>query len=99
MKIAFRQLDLSRNPVMQLIQNDQIVFQRSMKGNEVFVKLFKPGNYQLQVLYDTNGNGIWDPGAFFASPKLQPEIVQFIEKEIFIKQNWDNEFEIALPNN
>jgi uncharacterized protein (DUF2141 family) len=99
LKITFRQLDLSKNPVVQLTQNDQIFFQRKVSGNELYVRLFKPGTYQLQLLYDINNNGRWDPGDYFAKPRRQPEIVQYIDKEIFIKQNWDNEFKIDIPNN
>ncbi len=99
LKMSFRQLDMSRNPVIQLLQNEQIMYTSMINKTEVYVKLFKPGSYQLQILYDRNGNGIWDAGDYFSKPRRQPEIVQFIDKEIVIKQNWDNEFEITLPLN
>ncbi|MFN9112856.1 MAG: hypothetical protein ACK5XN_22555, partial [Bacteroidota bacterium] len=59
-------------------------------------RLFTPGNYQISLLYDLNRNGIWDPGDYFAIPKKQPEIVYAIDKEVVVKENWDNETEITL---
>jgi hypothetical protein len=58
--------------------------------------LFLPGDYELRVLYDRNGNGQWDPGQFFGT-KRQPELVKPVEtRKVNVKPNWDNEFEIAL---
>lgn len=99
LKMSFRQLNPSKNPVIQLMLNEQIVYSSAILKNELYVKLFKPGSYQLQILYDDNANGLWDTGDYFSKPRRQPEIVQFIDKEILIKQNWDNEFDITLPNN
>jgi hypothetical protein len=61
-------------------------------------KLFKPGNYQLGILYDSNQNGVWDAGDFFTKPKRQPEIVQQLVNTITVKDNWDNELVIDLNN-
>jgi uncharacterized protein (DUF2141 family) len=97
LKLSFQQLDMSKNPVIQLLQNEQLIYHNAMRQNDFFLKLAKPGSYQLQILYDLNGNGMWDTGDYFSKPRHQPEIVQFIDKEIVIKQNWDNEFEIILP--
>jgi uncharacterized protein (DUF2141 family) len=99
LKITFRQADLSQNPVVQLIQNEQIMYRLALQSNECYIKLCKPGSYQLQLLYDRNRNGIWDAGDYFSKPRRQPERVQHIDKEILIKQNWDNEWDIVLPGN
>ena len=96
LKISFRQLDLSKKPVIQLMQNEQIAYSKAAGQNDFYIKLFKPGSYQLQLLYDTNGNGVWDPGDYFSKPRKQPEIVQFVDKEIVVKPNWDNEYDITL---
>jgi hypothetical protein len=58
-------------------------------------KLYKPGNYDLRILYDTNQNGIWDPGSF-GKVKKQPEIVRLISKVFTVRGNWDNEVTIGL---
>ena len=45
--------------------------------------------------YDTNKNGRWDPGDFFKYRK-QPELVKPVPRQVNVRQNWDNQFEIAL---
>ena len=57
--------------------------------------LFAPGEYELRVLYDTNGNGVWDSGRFFGK-HLQPEKVIPIKKKLNVKANWDNDIDITL---
>jgi hypothetical protein len=93
--LRIRNLDTARNPVLQFIQNGQIVFSTSIKGGSFSQSMFVPGDYELRILYDTNGNGKWDPGQFFGI-KRQPEIVHPIEQKITVKPAWDNEFERTL---
>ena len=57
-------------------------------------KLFIPGEYELRILYDTNQNGVWDPGDFYKH--RQPEIVVPIRKKLTVKADWDNEVDITL---
>ncbi len=57
-------------------------------------KLFMPGEYEVRILYDTNQNGVWDPGDF--SKHLQPEIVVPIKRKINVKSDWDNEVDNTL---
>jgi hypothetical protein len=45
-------------------------------------------------LFDTNRNGVWDAGDYFAKPKRQPELVQPINTPLTVKENWDNELVI-----
>jgi len=58
------------------------------------ISLFKPGEYQVRILYDINQNGKWDTGDYWK--KLQPEFVIAIEQKITIRANWENEFDINL---
>jgi hypothetical protein len=80
--------------VLQLVQNDVVVESIVITQREWARKLYKPGEYELRVLYDANKNGIWDTGNYFK--KLQPEIVKPLERRLNIKANWDNEVDIAL---
>jgi hypothetical protein len=98
-RVRFKQLDLSRNPRLILYENETIVHNEALMNNEFFIKLFKPGSYQLAILYDKNGNGIWDSGDYFSKPRKQPEIVQAIDKPMTVKANWDNEMDIELISN
>jgi hypothetical protein len=62
---------------------------------EVRKILFPPGEYELRILYDTNGNLRWDTGNFFGK-KIQPERVVPIRRKLTVKANWDNDVDIQL---
>jgi len=95
-RIRFTNLDLSRNPVIQIVQNDVVVDSLPLTGREFRRDIFKPGEYDLRILYDSNKNGTWDPGNFRL--KKQPEIVLALARKISIKARWENEEEINLGN-
>ncbi len=94
-KLRFTNLNLSMNPVLQIVQSDNIIESIPLTSYELVRKLYKPGTYDLRVLYDTNKNGIWDAGSF-GKIKKQPEIVRLIPKVFMVKGNWDNEVTIVL---
>ncbi len=94
-RIRFPNIDLSKNPVLQILLNDKIIESVALVKNDFQRKLFPPGGYELRVLYDTNKNGVWDSGKFFGT-KRQPEVVVLIPKQLAIKSNWDNEVTINL---
>jgi len=93
--LHFRNLDLSKNPVLLLVSNNQVIDSIPLKSDTYRKNLFTPGDYSLRILYDTNGNGHWDPGNFFLG-RRQPEIVRALSQTITVKANWDNEFDIVL---
>lgn len=84
-----------KNPVLQFVQNNQVVLSVPVKSGIYNQELFQPGEYTLRIFDDLNGNGKWDPGHFFGQ-KRQPEIVHPIQESITVKANWDNEFERVL---
>jgi hypothetical protein len=96
LKINFLNIDLSKNPVLQVSQGDRVIKTFLLTTSEIYQPLFTPGDYELSILYDNNKNGRWDPGQFFAV-KRQPELVRPLNKKITIRANWDNEFEISGP--
>ena len=95
LSIHFRKLDLSQNPVLQFVQNDEVKKSFPLSSTDFSQSLFIPGDYELRILNDSNKNGKWDPGEFFGKHK-QPEIVKPVERRITVKADNDNEFEIAL---
>ncbi len=95
LRIRFKNLDLSKNPVLQFVQNDQVMRSTPLTSNEVNFSLFLPGDYELRILYDKNKNGVWDIGKFYKE-HLQPELIVPVERKINVKPNWENEFEIAI---
>lgn len=95
LSIRFRNLDLSTNPILLFVQNNEVKRSFPLTSADFSQSLFLPGDYELRILKDSNKNGKWDPGEFFGKHK-QPEIVKPIDRKITIKPNWENEFEIAL---
>lgn len=95
-RVRISNLDLSRKPVLQFFVQDAVKFTYAFKnGKEFRAQLFAPGDYELRVLYDTNGNGVWDAGQFFGKHR-QPERVIPIKKKLTVKANWDNDVDITL---
>jgi Bacterial Ig-like domain len=95
LRLRFKNLDISRHPVVIFYQGDKIMMSspigKSMRYNN---KLVDPGEYELRVLYDTNKNGVWDPGDFWTH--RQPEIEVPVRQKLAVKANWDNEVDITL---
>ncbi|HEX2606924.1 MAG TPA: Ig-like domain-containing protein [Flavisolibacter sp.] len=83
------------NPVLQLLQNDQVIYWAPASSGVVNLKRFNPGDYDLRLLYDRNNNGKWDPGSYYGV-KRQPERVRPLDRKISVKAGFDNEIEIAL---
>jgi hypothetical protein len=95
LRLRFRNLELNRHPILLFFSSDKIILTYkigpSLRYNN---KLFIPGEYQLRILYDTNQNGVWDPGDYYKH--RQPEIVFPLKNKIYVKSNWDNEIDITL---
>ncbi len=93
-RLRFSNLDMLRNPVLQISSNDKLIESVKLSQTDFYRKLFAPGSFDLRILFDNNKNGIWDTGHF--GTKQQPEIVQRITRPINIRANWDNEINISL---
>jgi uncharacterized protein (DUF2141 family) len=92
--LRFSNLDTAKHIVVQFLKNDELVKAVRIVTTSWSDKLIEPGEYELRILYDSNGNGEWDPGNY--SKKLQPEKAMTLDKKLTIKANWDNEREIKL---
>ncbi len=57
-------------------------------------RFINPGDYYLRVIYDTNGNGLWDSGNYLK--KLQPENIIYDSIVIEARANWDPIVEFTL---
>jgi Bacterial Ig-like domain len=89
-RFRFPNIDLSKNPVLQLIVEGKIVESIPITGKEFIRKRFKPAEYEIRVLLDANKNGVWDAGKF-STPKKQPEIVISFPKKAVIKADRDTD--------
>ncbi|MBI1343262.1 MAG: hypothetical protein GC171_10040 [Terrimonas sp.] len=94
-RIRFKNLDAAKNPVLLISLNNTIIMSEPIINGEFYKPLFKPGNYDLSILYDDNKNGKWDPGEFFGVHR-QPEHVVPLRDKIIVKPNWDNEKDIEI---
>jgi len=98
LRLRFQNLDTALHPVLQLLQNDAIVKSVPLTSYEYYQRFVRPGEYELRLLYDTNRNGVWDPGSY--KEKKQPEIVRSVTTKeggkITVKSNLDREFNITL---
>jgi hypothetical protein len=95
-RIRFRNLDLSKNPVLQFMQGDQLKYSFPLTSENFSKTLLEPGDYGLRILNDNNKNGKWDPGIFFGKHQ-QPELVKPVaRKTTTIKAGLDNQVEIVL---
>ncbi len=93
--IRLKGIDASMNPTLQFVQNNVVVFAAPVSTGSFNRNMFLPGEYELRLLYDKNGNGIWDAGRFFGE-KRQPELVRPIERRLSVKPNFNNDIEIQL---
>jgi Bacterial Ig-like domain len=92
--LRFNNLDSGKHLMLQFVQGDNIVSSWPITTREWSQKLFKPGEYELRLLYDANNNGKWDPGNY--SKKTPPERVKVLPQKVSIRSNWDNERDINL---
>lgn len=93
--LTLNQADTALNPVLQFVQSDKVVFSVPIKSGRFVQQLFLPGEYELRLLYDRNGNGKWDAGQFFGV-RRQPERVLPLNREINVKADWANEFTVDV---
>ena len=92
--LRFRNIDTAKHPVLLFIRDGQIYKSFPIKANQWSDKLFVPGEYELRILFDSNNNGVWDPGNY--TKKIQPEKGITLDNKLSIKANWDNERDIKL---
>ena len=92
--IRIANMDTSRRPVLLFYGGDQLKRTLRLNSSRISIPRILPGEYELRVLLDSNGNGVWDPGDY--RKKLQPEIVIPRKQKLNIRANWDNEVEIDL---
>ncbi len=97
-RFRFTGVDTAKHPVLQLLQNGKVIYHYPVTGKDMRIQRFRPAEFELNMLYDDNGNGKWDYGQFFGGQRRQPEKVQAIARKLTVKGNWDNEVDIVLSD-
>jgi hypothetical protein len=92
--LRFSNLDTTKHPMIQLLENSIVVKSIPVTGPTWSDSVFPPGEYEFRILYDTNNNGVWDPGNY--EKKLQPEHATTLDKKLVIKADWENERDVKL---
>jgi hypothetical protein len=87
-------IDFTKNPVLQWVQNDQVVRSDVLTAASWKQRLFAPGTYELRILYDANKNKVWDTGNYWKH--IQPEKVITISQPFKVITNYDNGFVVTL---
>ena len=88
-RLRFTNVDLSKHPVIQLVVDNKIYESYPITGKELVKKRFKPGEYDIRILFDYNQNGVWDPGSF--QNKKQPELVKPFTKKLVVRPDRDTD--------
>ncbi|MDB5222343.1 MAG: hypothetical protein JWN83_1010 [Chitinophagaceae bacterium] len=94
-KLKFLNFDKSKNPVLQFVQNNEVVNSYPLTSGVWNAPLFNPGEYDMRILYDDNKNGKWDAGNF--AKKKQPEKVYSIPQKLSVRENFERDVDIELP--
>lgn len=79
-------------PLIVQLTNEQGEIQRELLATVPKTFEFnnlEPGKYMIRVIFDDNGNGIWDTGSYLK--KLQPEKVIYYPDVIDVRANWELE--------
>ena len=65
--------------------------------NKVEFLKIEPNTYQMAIIIDANGNGIWDTGNLLH--KIQPEVVIHYKEKVSVRSNWDLDlqWDVNLP--
>ena len=87
-------LDTSLHPILLVYKDEKVELTQPLLLTRYKYRLFRPGEFEIRVLFDRNQNGKWDTGDYWK--KLQPEKVITRKQKLSIRANWDNELEINL---
>ncbi len=84
--------------IIQLLDNssDERIIKTApvQKTGTVTFDYLPPDKYRVKVIFDRNGNDIWDAGDF--QSRRQPERVAYLPEIIKVRSNWDNSYEWDL---
>jgi hypothetical protein len=82
--------------IIQLInENGDVKYEQfANEQKPIDFRYINPGIYYLRVIFDTNGNQLWDTGNYLK--KVQPERISYFPDPIEARANWDPVIEFIL---
>ncbi len=84
--------------IVQLTDNkgDVVRERYSDKPQPYVFNNLDPEEYGIRVIFDSNGNGIWDTGNYLK--KLQPEVIKYYPDLISMRANWEERPTFTILN-
>jgi len=75
--------------ILELITSKGELIRRIKNNLDDFYSMeyLLPGEYQIRIIKDANGNGRWDTGNYLK--KIQPEEVKYLKAAIIVRANWE----------
>ena len=86
--------DSSLHPMIFIKSSADLILKKYLQAKKDKIKLLPPGEYFIEILFDTNMNGKWTAGDYWK--KIQPERVVPRKEKIAIKPNFENEISIDI---
>ncbi len=78
--------------ILQLIHENGNIIDYYNSENGIFsYSYLTPGNYNVRVIYDSNGDDKWSPGNYYSN--IKPEKLIYYPNPITIRANWEQEIE------
>ena len=96
--LTIDQLDSTKQYVFEVLKGTELIKSYAHKNSSIFtidLKHLSPGDYKLEIVEDTNGNGRWDPGAY---ENYRPSEKRFSKTLEQLRANWDLEATISLED-
>jgi hypothetical protein len=82
------------NKYVLLVKNEtDTVYNAPVTDTVVKIIKLQPGGYNMFIITDENGNGVWDTGDLFE--KKQPEEVTPFMQTMQLKMGWDHTFDFV----
>lgn len=98
LSLKFDLPDSSSQFIIELIdeKNTEIYHETLISSpQKIEYKNYLEGKYRVRIIYDSNKNGVWDPGDL--KNKIQPEKIWYYDKVFNIRPNWEQEETIQIP--
>lgn len=89
------------NCILQLLDaRENVVMEQKTRGGHCEFYFIKPGTYYMRLIFDENGNGVWDTGDY--AKGIQPERVSYYHHSLDLRALFEytqDDWDIGKPLN